>query len=74
MTLESLLQLLSAVFALAAATCWFISAKISLPSLIDTPMNKIFEPFQKISKYSAYAAVFAGLSALPQAILAFFFP
>lgn len=73
MTLESSLQLLSAIFALIAAVFWFLSAKVCLPSFLETPMNELFKPFQKASKLSAYAAVAAGLSALLQAVLVFFF-
>jgi hypothetical protein len=73
MTFENILQLLSAVLALTAAVFWLLSAKVSLPSFLDTPMNELFKPFQKASKLSAYAAVSAGLSALLQACLVFFF-
>lgn len=67
-------QTVSAVMALLAAGFWAASALIRVPDLIKTKISgrgSITDIMKRQSALSAIAAMFAGLSALAQALLLF---
>jgi hypothetical protein len=74
--MEKWLDIMTTLFALAAAVFWFLSAYGSLPQMVTylgyTPEN---DPFYLAIKFSAamnrYAAALSGLSALSMAIKGF---
>lgn len=64
------LQTISAGFAVVAAILWFVSASIQIPEIIKTKLSgngSITDLMQKQSRWSAFAALAAGASALTQA-------
>ena len=75
---------LSVVFAIAAAILWFVSARVNTPEFFhiisvqvgggvgsghSPDLEKLAEALKKQSKFSAWAAICAGESAILQAIL-----
>jgi hypothetical protein len=66
--------LASAIFALAAAGFWLASARVRVGRFLDMPMDGPGSPsdiMQRQSKWSAFAAVCAAVSAIAGVVSAF---
>lgn len=59
----------SVITAIFAAFFWLWASRIRIPDLENSVIGSAFSPMQKASKLNAYAAGFAGVSALLQAAL-----
>jgi hypothetical protein len=73
--MEIILQITGAVTAILAASFWFCSASINIPDMKDMKISgpgSSTDYMRKQSKWSAKAAISAGVSALLHALLIFY--
>lgn len=75
MTFRDATDYVSAGFALVAAALWLAASRVRVPPFPDVGFDShsgVFEPVRvalsKTSRLNAYAAIFAGLSAIASAI------